>query len=199
MPPAAAPRSVELDGAPPAAPASAALTRAIARGDQVAFAEFYDLWFDRAYATARRITRRDESFCLDVVHDAMLRVVRQMRPLDSEAAVGAWMARTIWTTAIDALRTERRRTRREHDVGAERAANADAPGDGTERERLEWLRARIAALPTVDRRLVQERFDHDRTLDAVGRALGMTGHAAHGRIRRILARLRDAAKELFDD
>jgi hypothetical protein len=46
---------------------TARLTRAIARGDRDALATFYNAWFDRSYAAARRLTGRDESFCLDVV------------------------------------------------------------------------------------------------------------------------------------
>ena len=34
---------------------SAHLTGAIARGDQDAFAAFYEIWFDRAFAMARKL------------------------------------------------------------------------------------------------------------------------------------------------
>jgi RNA polymerase sigma factor (sigma-70 family) len=176
---------------------SAPLTAAIARGDPAAFGRFYELWFDPALALARSISGRDESFCLDVVQDCMLRVVRSMKPLATEGAVQGWMARALFTTTVDRLRRDARRARRE-----QRAAEPgpSEPADPIEAaERIEWLRAQLAALPEGDRRLIVERFEGDKTLAAVGEALGMTGHAVHGRIRRILGRLRAAARELFHE
>lgn len=187
-------------GAAPAAP-TWPLTAAIARGDEEAFAEFYQRWFDRVYAKARSITRRDEAFCLDVVQDCMMRVVRSMRPLNNEPAVAAWMARTLFTTAMDRLREDQRRARREREVARRDSRSAADDLSGTlEREEQEaWLRARIDELPADDRQLILDRFEHGKTLDAIGGAHGITLHAAHGRIWRILARLRKAAVELFDD
>jgi DNA-directed RNA polymerase specialized sigma24 family protein len=67
------------------------LTTAIASGDTEAFGRFYDRWFDWSVAEARRATGRDESFCLDVVQDAMMRVIKSMKPLPHEAALYRWM------------------------------------------------------------------------------------------------------------
>ena len=159
---------------------------------------FYEAWFDRAFAMARSITRRDESFCLDVVQDSMMRVVKKMRPLADEKAVRAWMARTLFTTAIDRLRSESRRARRESRVAAA-TGEALAGLDPVRGEQIEWIREQLRALPEDDRRLILERFAGDRTLEEVGRSLGITGHAAHGRIRRILIRMRNLARELFDE
>ncbi len=71
------------------------LTDGIVSGDDEAFTCFYETWFDRMYAEARRLTGRDESFCLDVVQDAMLRVIRKLKPLDTEPALARWVRRTV--------------------------------------------------------------------------------------------------------
>lgn len=178
------------------------LTAAIAKGDERAFAEFYERWFDRVYAKARHVTRRDEAFCLDVVQDCMMRVVGKMRPLQSERAVAAWMARTLMSTAIDRMRQDERRLRRERESAARATGTAPGPEltDGLEvAEQTTWLRARLMELPAADRQLILERFEGGKTLDAIGQAHGMSVHAAHGRIWRIVNRLRRAAKEIFDD
>src|SRR5262245_41491413 len=52
------------------------LTAALAAGNEDAVETFYRRYFDWLYAQARRATRRDESFCLDVVQDAVLRIMR---------------------------------------------------------------------------------------------------------------------------
>ena len=63
------------------------LTAAIARGDSAAFARFYEARFDRAFATARDLTGRDEAFCLDVVQDAMIRVTHRIPTLPDERSL----------------------------------------------------------------------------------------------------------------
>ena len=52
------------------------------------------------------------------------------------------------------------------------------------------LAAAVFELPDRDRALILARFRGDRTLAELGRDFGMTGAAAHGRIRRGLVRLR---------
>jgi len=171
------------------------LTAGIARGDEAAFAAFYELWFERAVGMVRAMTRRDEAFCLDVVQDCMLKVARRMRPLRSEAAVTQWMGRTLATTAIDALRAETRRSRREAMAARTDEAGDDHPRDLEQAEMCEWLVARLADLPERERALLIRRFEGDETLAEIGSAFGMSGNAVHGRIRRAVDRLRERARE----
>jgi RNA polymerase sigma factor (sigma-70 family) len=177
----------------PAADAAAQrLTAAVARGDRAALAEFYESWFDRAYLLARSITRRDESFCLDVVQEGMLRVVRSVRPMGSHGDLERWMARVIHTAALDLLRRETRRARRER---RRVVPLTDAAAVAVDADQVAWLRERLRELPPEDGQLLAARFVADRSLDEAGAAAGMSGDAAHGRIRRALNRLRSWAKE----
>ena len=169
------------------------LTAAMARGDRAALGEFYRLWFDRAYALARSLTRRDESFCLDAVQESMLRVVRSVRAMDSEADLDRWMTRVLHTTALDLLRRESRRVIRER--ARESRATASAPSQGAElAERISWIRSKLAELPAADGPLLWLRLARGVTLDQAGHAAGVSGDAAHGRIRRALSRLRVIGK-----
>lgn len=163
-----------------------ALTRAIARGDELALAAFYEAWFDECYTLARRLTGRDESFCLDVVQDAMLRVIRSMRPMRTQRDLSRWMARVVHTAALDRMRDERRRAARER----RSAAGGAATGPD---ERVEWIAAQLAALPETDRALLGLRFGRSRTLAQAAEATRMTEGAAHGRIRRAIERMRKSA------
>lgn len=187
----------------PARAADAASTRAlcaaIAAGDPAAFAVFYDAWFDATFALARAFARRDESFHLDVVQDVMLKVVRSLPVLATEAAVSAWMARAVCSTVVDRLRSEQRRERRERRAAAERSDVDDCvPWRGLQAgERTAWLRDRLLELPGVERKLVEARFFGDGSVAAAGQALGLSADAAQGRLRRCLLRLRRAAMEWF--
>ena len=176
------------------------LTTAVARGDPGAFAVLYEAWFDRCFALARTLTRRDEAFCLDVVQDVMLRVVKSLQPMAHESALAAWFLRVVHTTAIDRLRQEARAARREQRVAAtrpERAEHLEPTLALLGAERSEWLQARIAELPAADQALWQARFLDGATLAEAGARVGLSGDAAHGRLWRLVERLRRKAREVF--
>jgi RNA polymerase sigma-70 factor (ECF subfamily) len=176
------------------------LTARIVRGDPEAFTALYEAWFDRCFALARSFTRRDEAFCLDVVQDVMLRVVKSLKPLDSEAALAAWLCRAVQSTAIDRLRAHARSARREAAVAASRPElqhGLEPSLQAQDQERARWLEARIAELPEAEQALWTARFVEGRTLDQAGAAAGMSGDAAHGRLWRLVDRLRRMANEVF--
>lgn len=174
--------------------ATRSLTASISRGDTEAFARFYQAWFDRAYAAARSLTGRDEAFCLDVVQDAMIRVARRMPTLPDERSLEGWLARVVRSAALDRLRREQRRILRER---SRSPAPTPVPPDELNDllERIDWLRAALTELPADDRALLDARFARSRTLRDAGDEVGLTGDAAHGRLRRIINRLRNAAME----
>lgn len=173
-----------------------ALTTRIAQGDRDAFATFYRTWFDWTYAEARRVTRRDESFCLDVVQDAMLRVIRSLRPLESQGQLTAFLKTIVRACAYDRMRKELRRGRRE---GAVEPVEAIEGHDVALKERLEWLQRELASMDEPSARLLVLRYRMGWTLERIGSALGLKTGAVDGRIGRVLGRLRNRAGETGDD
>lgn len=166
-------------------PRSAAdLTRAAAAGDADAFEEIYRTWFDRSVRIVAGLTGRDESFCLDVVQSAMLRAAKRIKPMASEVELQRWLLKVLRSCAIDHLRREARRARRERGVDGPREALV------LEAERIEWIRHELTALGADESGLVLLRFGQDATLDQAGEGLGLTGDAAHGRLRRVFERMR---------
>src|SRR5262245_25292756 len=163
------------------------LTAWIARGDQGALDEFYRSWFNWTYRQARALTGRDESFCLDVVQEAMIRVARSIKAMPSHRDLERWMTRVVHTTALDQLRRESRRLARERTRGASGPA---AEGGVDLAERIEWVRTQLAELPPEEGWLVWLRFARGRTLAGAGAAAGLGAQATHGRIRRTLQRLK---------
>jgi len=163
------------------------VTAGIAKGDPAAFDVFYDQWFDPALVIARRVSGRDEQTCLDLVQAAMLKAARSMPVMRTEEELRCWLTRVIHRGAIDRFRTESRRRRREM------ATSRGRPGhhDDTELDdRIAWLQEELDKLSPDDRTLIRLRFFAGSSLDQIGEALGITGDAAHGRIRRLIRRLR---------
>ena len=188
------------------------LTAAMARGDRAAVAAFYDRYYGLLCRLARQAVgpARDAHFCLDVVHDAVLRVVRTVRSVPSEGQLVTWLRLVVRSAAYDLLRREQRRSGREAvalaTAVAERrdgSSSYDPADDGTDatdlEERLAWLRAELLRLDPRLVELIELRDQRRWTLAAIGARLGVSAGTVDGRLRRALARLRARAREVCDE
>lgn len=177
-------------------PDPARVLRRIRRGDGAAFAVFYDAYFESCVERVRTRTRRGEDFCLDVVQDVMLVVSEKPPKLPDTRSFEAWLHKTLLHHAIDRIRKEARRERHEAAVAVPQDASQDEQAEARmiAAEERAWLARELAALPEVDRTLVEARFFESNTLEASGARVGLGVHAAHGRIRRTLRRLRKLAR-----
>lgn len=180
---------------------AAAWCRGIRGGDPDALAEFYRHWFDRSVAIVRGRTGRDESFALDVVQDAMIRVARSIPPLESEGDLSRWMIRVLTTCALDRFKSEAREAARrtQHLNGAD-GSNPHANSRATDRDEsrsarsvadsMETLRRHLAELKPDQRAAISLRFWFGRSLAAIGRAFSTTEDAVHGKLRASIRILR---------
>lgn len=174
------------------------LTAALESGSEPAVEAFYRQYFDWLYAQARLATRRDESFCLDVVQNAVLRIIRTVRPVRSEAQFRAWMRLVVQTAALDLIRSDARRARREFQAVMSGAAQPGEPEQFDESQQR-WLRQQIERLDPQLATMIALRYEQDWTLERIGRLLGLSIGTIDGRLRRALKMLRDRANEAFDD
>lgn len=178
---------------PDALPDARAVTTRFARGDQEAFAMFYEATFENALADARRLTGRDEHFCLDAVQDAYLRAARRLPAMDSWPACRAWLKTAIASSAIDRIRADAARARREAEP---RDHGSPAQAD----DQFEHLLARFQTqLDDRQWQALRLHVGHGLSLAAVGRAMDLSRHAVHGLVRRGLATLSSDVKGDTDD
>jgi RNA polymerase sigma-70 factor (ECF subfamily) len=183
------------------------LTAAMSRGDRRAVAAFYERYFDLLVRCARgatRLARRAdaEDLCLDVVHDAVLRVVRTIRPVTGgEGQLVAWLNVVIKSAAYDRFRQEQRRSQREQKHVSPAPDDESAHvGNGAElAEQLAWLRDELGRLDPKLVELIELRYSHGWTLPAIAERLGLSAGTVDGRIRRALAKLRGRGEEVFDE
>lgn len=163
------------------------LTKGVAAGDAEAFARFFDGWFDFMSAEAARVTGRDESLRLDVVQDAMMRVIRHIKAMDSIDHLRGWVRAAVRSAAFDLLRREARRGRRERRACA---APLNDRHDPELAARLDWLAFELRRLDETDAHLLLLRYRLGWTLRRIGIALGATPGAIDGKLRRLLEVLR---------
>ncbi len=162
------------------------LTR-FAAGDGEALGELFELLFDDLVEQVQRDTKRDEAFAADAVQDTFVKAIRGIPIMQHETEARAWFRRVALRSAIDRVRAERRRGRRERDV----ATDLRADETGSREEELAVLQDRLRALDHDAAYLVDARIRFGWTLERIGRSLGLRPGAVDGRLRRVLTQLRD--------
>ena len=174
------------------------LTTSMAAGDERAVERFYRRYFDWLYAQARRLTGRDEAFCLDVVQDAVLRIIRSIRAVPTESQLLAWMRLVIRTTALDRFRAEQREGKRQQML-VELHSCDDFPYGLFDDEQFEWVKTQLERFDPQLLQMIELRFEKSWTLARIGELLGLSTGAIDGRLRRALRDLHRRAIEEFGD
>ncbi len=169
-----------------------ALCEAVRRGEESALRELHGRYSARLTRYALVITRGNESAAAEAVQNAFLKALRSLRSVPDEAALWAWLARACRTSAAD----EGRRARRYSSVLAKLTAlfspdSGPPPGD-TESIWHTALTCALAALPEVDRRLLDARYTIRTPLADIAAASGTTERAIEGRLARLREKLRQS-------
>lgn len=170
----------------------------MAAGDERAIEAFYRRYFDWLYSQARRLCRRDEAICLDVVQEAVLKIIRSIKQVESEQTLLAWMKLVVQTTVLDLWKQEARRKTREAVVAAHRSESETAPDaiDPDEQAtQMAWLRGEIARLDPVLVEMIEMRFEKQWTLVRIGQWFGLSAGTIDGRLKRALKQLRQKATD----
>jgi len=176
----------------------AAITGKIAGGDRDSFASYYEAFFDVMYATVKRSTGCDESTCLDIVQDAMLKAVRKMKALDSHEHTLAWTRAVAKTTAYDFLRKRQRQNKVSTTLDG---VEADAPNVEQEIDalaRLAWVEEQLKELPGELGSMIGLKYRMGWTLREIGEKFGLKTGAVDGKIRRAMDDLKQKAVREFE-
>jgi RNA polymerase sigma factor (sigma-70 family) len=146
----------------------------------------YELRFDHVFLAAFRATGRGEDFCLDVVQETFLRVMRaggRVGRIRDEGHADRWLIAVARSVALDLLRVERRRGRRERRA-ARREAEMGGAASGGDDTVIAALQAELDRLPSDDRELLHLRTS-GMTLAAIAEIVGASVGSVHGRLRRL--------------
>jgi RNA polymerase sigma-70 factor (ECF subfamily) len=124
-----------------------------------------------AFRVALSVLRRPED-AEDVAQEAFLRAHRSFAALRDRERFQAWLVRTTFRLALDRIRGERRRSRREDGVALELPRQAGSAEDEAERrERRERVRQAIAELPEKLRLVTVLAAIEEHDLASVARLL----------------------------
>lgn len=175
-------------------------TRDIARnGDRVAFAKYYEAFFDTMFLTVKRATGCDESTCLDIVQDAMVKAISKMKVMDSRDQATAWTKVVAKTTAYDFLRKQSRQKKLAESLLDSGQVNETESIDNDSVARMHWVEEQLQQLPAELSSMIGMKYRMGWTLRQIGEKFGLKTGAVDGKIRRAIDDLKTRALEEFDD
>ena len=165
----------------------------MARGDEAAFREFYDAYFDRLLRYLLVVTGGDETAAREALSLTLVRVVRHVKPFADEEKFWSWLTVLARSARADEARKSRRyfsflekftrHTETENDFGSD--------GDADKQLR-ELLEKNLSSLPPDERELIAQKYFARRSVREIAADQGTTEKAVESRLSRIRKKLKDS-------
>ena len=149
------PRPAAADQPARATPDIAALTRAMAGGDETAYRIFYEAYFDRLLRYLLVVTGGHEEAAREALQLALVRVVKHVKPFEAEEKFWSWLTVLARSALADESRKRRRyfsfleRFTRQQETGPAAMDNGEA-----DEQLRALLESKLTALPADERQLV---------------------------------------------
>jgi RNA polymerase sigma-70 factor (ECF subfamily) len=179
-------------GAPPPHQIQA-LTRALARGDEAAFREFFDAYYGRLLRYLLVVTGGNEHAAREALQAAMIRVARHVKPFDAEEKFWSWLTVLARTALADETRKHRRYFVFLERFIRQREPEPSALDNGEADEQLRTLlESKLTALPAEERQLVEQKYLLRQSVRAIADGQQTTEKAVESRLSRVRRKLKDA-------
>ncbi|MEM1205450.1 MAG: sigma-70 family RNA polymerase sigma factor [Acidobacteriota bacterium] len=174
------------------------LVDGVLRGDEAAFAQFFERFADRLYRLALRHLGGDESEAVEVVHGTLCHALETLDRFRGESSLYTWLHACCRQRARDHLRRRQRLAQREivSDSLDQMRSSAEGPDDVMDR-RNRGLRVHEALdlLPDTYGQVLKLRYFEHMTIQEVAGRLGTTAKAVESR----LGRAKRAMRTVLDD
>lgn len=165
--------------------ATAVLTRQMAAGDEEAFRQFHQLYFDRLYQFLLGVARGQEQEARDALQETLVRAARAVRPFESEEVFWCWLKAVARNAARDAGRKQNR-----YFAFLQRFA-FHLPSLPAESDVGAVLEECLVELPPEDRRLIEGKYMEGETVRELSADAGLTEKAVESRLLRLRRLLRE--------
>ena len=175
------------------------ITCAVREGDADSFQVFYDHFFNEVYRQVARTTGRDESTCLDIVQETMMKIIRVLKPIDNLPQLTAWVRIVTRTTTYDWLKRDVRHGKNQALTATDEPSSEPDHSAIEDQARLVWLEQQLKSLPTNTRNMISLRYRMGWTLKQIAAQFGTKTGTIDGRIRRALEQLKQQADQEFND
>jgi len=168
----------------------------MARGDEAAFREFFDAYFNRLLRYLLVVTRGDEPAAREALQAALVRVARHAQPFDSEEKFWSWLTVLARTALADESKKQRRWFAFLERFSRHAETENQSGDQGAEDSRLhELLEQNLSALPADERGLLEQKYFLRCSVREIAGAQQTTEKAVESKLSRVRRKLKDA---LFD-
>lgn len=174
-------------------PEVGALTRAMSKGDEVAWRIFYDAYFDRLWRYLLVVAAGNEDAAREALQAALVRVTRHIKVFQSEEVFWSWLTVLARTAFADEAKKHRRyfsfldRFTLHAEIELDAASNNLADG------RLQvLLEQQTALLPPDEQKLVEQKYFLRRTVREIADELQTTEKAVESKLSRVRRKLKAA-------
>lgn len=155
--------------------------------DDAAFRLLVERHLPMVHGVARRVTA-NEDLARDVAQNVFMRLAQRAALIPGNVPLSAWLHRVAQHLAIDLVRSEARRKKRELATSHPAAMNPSPSPDWSALAPL--VDSLVNGLPAVDREVLLLRYYRDEPHAAVARQLGVSEAVVRKRASRALERLR---------
>ena len=179
--------------------AAAVLARA-RQGDSEAFRALVERHSRSVFRLAYRMTGHEQD-AEDVVQESFLRAYRQLPRFESRANFGTWLYRIVANCAVDHMRAKQARhdQSRRDSLDEADAVSSTLPSPERRAASAEigaCVAAALDGLSPLERAAFTLRHYEGRSIDEIGRALGLGTSAAKHSVFRAVRKLRVALEPL---
>jgi len=166
------------------------LTAEMTRGNEDAFRQFYDRYFNRLLGYLLVLTHGHEESAREAMQSAMLRVVKHIKRFQCEQTFWSWLTVLARTALVD---QERKRSR--YNAALDRFAREDA--SAAETHLLECLRQSVSTLPPDELVLIEKKYFEELSIAQIAAVMDTTEKAIESHLTRIRQKLRKQTLELL--
>lgn len=163
------------------------LDRYLATRDEGAFRELVGRHLDFVHAVARRVTGNDE-LARDAAQAVFVKLARDAAKVPRGLSLAAWLHRTCRCMAIDLVRSEDRRRKREQ--LAHHSSPMNPPPEPAWERLAPLIDEAVDSLPAADRELVLAKYYRNESFAGIAARLGWTEANARKRASRSLEKIR---------
>jgi RNA polymerase sigma-70 factor (ECF subfamily) len=163
------------------------LTKAICRGDETAFTQFYDLYSLRLYKHLLALTRGNEGEAREVLQTVVMKLAKRFEVFDEERRMWGWLRRLARNAYLDLCRV---RGRDRRFVSLEEHKPELVEGREGEHRLSESLRQALEQLTVEEQELMRAAYVDERPLQELADASGQTYKAVESRLARLRRKLK---------
>jgi RNA polymerase sigma-70 factor (ECF subfamily) len=163
------------------------LTKAICRGDETAFTQFYDLYNLRLYKHLLVLAKGNEGEAREVLQTVVVKLARGFKVFDEERRLWGWLCRLARNSYVDLCRA-RRRDQRFVPLGEHQPELMECRNE--EHQLSASLHHALEQLTAEEQELMRAAYVDERPLQELATASGQTYKAVESRLARLRQKLK---------